>query len=165
MSLVSVACLVQMKRLLASTSTVKDDEDESIRVDLSGYHTSDETDDNKTDAEKDAENVQAILDDYAKDEATVAEGVAAKRMRVENLLTPRSLQIMEQALAGFPGCKELHDSVNDQASLVLAWEKALLNDITHEAHDAFESAIERAERSCGPCWPPSARWSAEETNA
>jgi len=34
-----------MKRSLASTSTVKDDDDEGFRVDLSGYHTSDVSDD------------------------------------------------------------------------------------------------------------------------
>ena len=107
--------------------------------------------DDKSEAEKDAENAQAIMDDYAKDEAAVAEGVAVKRVRVENLLTLRGLRIMEQALAGLPACKELSESVDDQDSLALAWEKALLNDITHEAHDAFESAIERAERSLGAC--------------
>ena len=107
--------------------------------------------DDKTDAEKDAENRQAILDDYAKDEAEVAEGVAAKRMRVENLPTLRGLQIMEQALSGVTNGEKWLEHANDQASLALAWEKALLNDITHDAHDAFESAIERAERSLGPC--------------
>ena len=111
-----------------------------------------EREDDKTDAEKDAENRQAILDDYAKDEAAVAEGVAAKRMRVENLLTLRGLQIMEQALSGVTNGEKWLEHVNsDQASLALAWEKALLNDITHDAHDAFEVAIERAERSLGAC--------------
>ena len=99
----------------------------------------------KSEAEKDAENAQAIMDDYAKDEATVAEGVAAKRMRVENLRTLRGLRVMTEALQGVPGCKELSDSVDDQDGLALAWEKALLNDITHEAHDAFAGAIQRAE--------------------
>jgi len=101
--------------------------------------------DDKTDAQKDAENAQAIMDDYAKDEAAVAEGVAAKRMRVENLQTIRGLRVMTEALKGVPGCKELSDSVEDQDGLALAWEKALLNDITHEAHDAFAGAIQRAE--------------------
>ena len=108
-------------------------------------------DDDKSEAEKDAENAQAIMDDYAKDEAAVAEGVAAKRVRVENVLTLRGLRIMDQALRRVPGCNELGESVDDQAGLALAWEKALLNDITHEAHDAFADAIERAERSLGPC--------------
>jgi hypothetical protein len=103
-----------------------------------------EREDDKTDAEKDAENRQAIVDDYAKDEATVAEGVAAKRMRVENLRTLKGLRIMEQALEGVTGSEKWLEHANDQASLALAWEKALLNDITHEAHDAFADAIQRA---------------------
>lgn len=110
-----------------------------------------EREDDKTDAQKDAENAQAIMDDYAKDEAAVAEGVAAKRMRVENLVTLRGLQIMEKALSGITNGEEWLEHANDQASLALAWEKALLNDITHDAHDAFESAIGCAEGSLGPC--------------
>jgi hypothetical protein len=111
----------------------------------SGQKRKREREDDKTDAEKDAENVQAILDDYAKDEATVAEGVAAKRMRIENLRTLRGLRVMTEALTGVTNGEKWLEHANDQASLALAWEKALLNDITHEAHDAFESAIERAE--------------------
>ena len=56
---------------------------------------------------------------------------------------------MAEALAGVlsscPGGMDIRWSASDQASLALAWEKALSNDITHEVHDAFESAINRAE--------------------
>jgi len=101
--------------------------------------------DEKSEAEKDRDRVQAIMDDYAKDEAEVAEALAAKRVRVENLKTIGGRLVMGEALASVPGCKKIGDTITDQASLALAWEKALFNDITHEAHDAFESAINLAE--------------------
>lgn len=107
-----------------------------------------EREDDKTDAEKDAENRQAILDDYAKDEATVAEGVAAKRMRVESLKTLTALQTMYASLSSVTNGKKWTEHANDdQASLALAWEKALLNDITHDAHDAFDVGIKCAEEA------------------
>ena len=100
-------------------------------------------------AKSDAENVQAIINDYAMDEAAVAHGLATKRARVEKLTTVGGRRVMAEALAGVlsscPGSMNISWSVNDQASLALAWEKALSNDITHEVHDAFESAINRAE--------------------
>ena len=100
-------------------------------------------------AKSDAENAQAILDDYAADEAAVAHGLATKRARVEKLNTVGGRRVMAEALAGVlsscPGGMDIRWSASDQASLALAWEKALSNDITHEVHDAFESAINRAE--------------------
>ena len=100
-------------------------------------------DDDKSEAEKDAENVQAILDDYAKDEAAVAEGVAAKRVRVENLKTVGGRLVMDEALAGIAHFG--YRRIEDKEELALAWERTLLNDITGEAPDTFASAIQRAE--------------------
>lgn len=100
-------------------------------------------------AKRDAENVQAILKDCAKDEAAVAHDLATKRARVEKLNTTGGRRVMAKALAGVlpscPGGVDICWSVSDQSSLALAWEKALSNDITHEVHDAFESAINCAE--------------------
>ena len=93
--------------------------------------------------EEDWDRVQAIYDDYAKDEAVVAEEAAAKRMRVESLKTIEGCIVMLRALPR--GYKRWNDTGNDRAGLALVWEKALLEDITHEAHDAFESAISIAE--------------------
>ena len=101
--------------------------------------------DDKSDAEKDAENVQAIMDDYAKDEATVANGVAAKRVRIENLKTREALNIMDDTLDDLKVDGYECSKIENKQHLALLWERALLNDITHDVHCMFHKSIQLAE--------------------
>ena len=102
-------------------------------------------DNDKSEAEKGAENVQAIMDDYAKDEATVANGVAAKRVRIENLKTRDALNIMDDALEVLKVDGYGWSKIENKQGLALLWERALLNDITHDAHCMFNKSIQLAE--------------------
>ena len=102
--------------------------------------------DDKSDAEKDAENAQAIMDDYAKDKAPVAESIAAKRVRIENLKTYYAVNIMYDALEEMKVDECGHTSkLENRRDLALLWEGALLTDITQEVHHTFNRSIQEAE--------------------
>ena len=105
--------------------------------------------DDKSGAEKKRDDVQMAGDYIAKEEAalaeSVAEGVAVKRVRIENLHSFRAWEIM---IDGLEGCEFNGFPTNrckNKQELALRWEKALLKDPNNNAHQLFRTCIKQAE--------------------
>ncbi len=70
-------------------------------------------------------------------------GVAAKRVRIENLKTAGALLVMDHALESIAYFGYHH--IEDKKELALAWEQTLLGEKGSEVRDTFASAIKLAE--------------------